>query len=153
MKVSSIATFALSALLGACSMSTALEPAETTDPVVLTTELSFTSVLAQAPMQDTARVAGSVVGMVGVIGLLNQTAPCFALSSAAQRAGTLVRLRLTAAEQPGTCATFAAGAFDYDVAVRGLPPGSYDVEVLHRVVFKDGRVTQAKAGSRHVEVK
>jgi hypothetical protein len=153
MNVRPLATFALSALLGACGMSATLAPAESPDPIALPTELSSTSVLAQASMQDTARVAGAIVGMVGVIGLLNQTAPCFALSSAAQRTGSLVVLRLTATERPGTCATFAAGAFDYDVAVRGLAAGIYDVEVLHRVVFKDGRVSETKAGSRRVEVK
>jgi hypothetical protein len=91
--------------------------------------------------------------MVAVVGVLNQTAPCFALSSTAERTGSLVVLRLTATEQPGTCATFAAGAFDYDVAVRGLAAGSYDVEVVHRVVFKDGRLAEAKVGSRRAEVR
>jgi hypothetical protein len=134
-------------------MSTTLDPAESTGPVALRTELSSTSVLARAPMQDTARVAGQAAGMVAVIGLLNQTAPCFALSSAAQRTGSLVVLRLTATEQPGTCATFAAGAFDYDVGVRGLAVGSYDVSVIHRVVFKDGRVVEAKVADRQVQVR
>jgi Zn-dependent alcohol dehydrogenase len=141
----------LAASSAACSITTAVSQAEV--PEVLVTELSASSVLARAPMQDTARVAGSVVGMVGVIGLLNQTAPCFALSAAAQRAGSSVVVRITATEQPGTCATFAAGAFDYDVAVRGLAAGAYDVDVMHRVQFKDGRVTEAKVGARRVEVR
>jgi hypothetical protein len=120
---------------------------------VLVTELSATSVLARAPMQDSARVAGSVVGMIAVVGVLNQTSPCFALSSSAQRTGSRVVLHVVATEQPGTCATFAAGAFDYDVGVRGLPVGSYDVDVLHRVAFKDGRVTESTVGARRVEVR
>jgi hypothetical protein len=146
-------SLALIAALGACRMSTTLAPAESTNPVALPTELSATSVLAKAPMQDTARVAGQAAGMVAVIGLLNQTAPCFALSSAAQRTASLVVLRLTATEQPGTCATFAAGAFDYNVSVRGLATGSYDVDVIHRVVFKDGRIVEARVGGSQVQVR
>jgi hypothetical protein len=148
-----VLSVASSAMLGACTTSATLAPADSTPPIALATELSSTSVLAHVPMQDTARVAGSAAGMVAVVGLLNQTAPCFALSAAAERAGSRVVLRLIATEQPGTCATFAAGAFDYDVGIRGLAAGSYDVDVVHRVVFKDGRVAEAKAGGRRVEVK
>jgi hypothetical protein len=90
---------------------------------------------------------------VAAVGLLNQTAPCFALSATAQRTGSLVVLRVIATEQPGTCATFAAGAFDYEVSVRGLATGSYDVDVIHRVVFKDGRIAEAKVGGSQVQVR
>jgi hypothetical protein len=141
-----LAVMATAAALAACRVSTSVAPAE------LPTELSFTSVLARPPMKDTARVAG-VQGSVAVLGLLNQTAPCFTLSSAASRDGTRVVLRLTAQETPGTCATFAAGAFDYDVGVKGLAPGEYDVDVLHRVQFKDGRVAEEKVGGKRVEVR
>ena len=103
-------------------------------------------------MQDTARVAAVAAG-VAVAGLLNQTAPCFSLASVATKTGAVIVVRLTATEGPGTCATFAAGAFDYDVGVTGMPAGTYDVDVLHRVVFKDGRVAESRVGARRVEVR
>lgn len=134
--------------LAACTMATTVVPEE----LALPTELSSTSVLARAPMVDTARVAG-VSGYVAVVGVLNQTAPCFGLGSAATRLGPRVVVRLTAQQVAGTCATFAAGAFDYDVGVKGLATGVYDVDVFHRVVFNDGRVDEAKVGSRRVEVR
>lgn len=111
----------------------------------LATDLSFNSVVARAPMVDTASATG-VVGRVEVHGLLNQTAPCFALNSDAARDAARIVLRVVATEQPGTCATFAAGAFDYTAGIPGLAAGRYDVEVRHRVLFKDGRVTEAKVG-------
>jgi hypothetical protein len=148
--------FAISVSLGACSVSTALSPADQSSdngiPVPLPTELNSTSVLANAPLVDTARVAG-VSGYVAILGLLNQTAPCFGLTSAASRQGSRIVVRLVARQVQGTCATFAAGAFDYDVAVKGLAPGVYDVEVLHRVLFNDGRVAESRVGARRVEVR
>jgi hypothetical protein len=142
--------------LAACGVSPTLSPADQSSdaaiPVLLPTELNSTSVLAKAPMVDTARVAG-VSGYVAILGLLHQTAPCFGLTSAASRQGSRVVVRLVAQQVQGTCATFAAGAFDYDVAVKGLAPGTYDVEVLHRVVFNDGRVAEASVGARRVGVR
>jgi hypothetical protein len=142
--------------LAACSMTTAFAPAgqssDTSVPITLTTELNATPVLAKPPMVDTARVAGTGT-FVAVVGLLNQTAPCFGIASAATRQGTHVRLRLTAQQIEGTCATLAAGAYDYDVAVKGLAPGTYDVDVMHRILFNDGRVAESKVGSRRVEVR
>jgi hypothetical protein len=137
---------ALLATVAACRVSTSVSPAE------LPTELASRAVLARAPMRDTAGVA-AVRGGVEVVGLLNQTAPCFRLSSDATRAGERIVVRLTATEKAETCNTFAAGAFDYDVGVSGLAPGSYDVEVVHRVQLKDGRVAEEKVSARRVEVK
>jgi hypothetical protein len=149
-------TLAITVSLAACSVSPTLSPADQSSdsaiPVPLPTELSSTSVLATPPMLDTARVAG-VSGYVAVLGLLNQTAPCFGLTSAASRQGSRVVVRLVAQQVQGTCATFAAGAFDYDVAVKGLAPGTYDVEVLHRVLFNDGRVAESSVGARRVVVR
>jgi hypothetical protein len=132
--------------LGACHVST------TVAPVPLSTTLSFASVLARPPMRDSAHVEAEQ-GRLAVAGLLNQTAPCFSLSSAATEQEERVVLRLTATETQQTCNTFAAGAFDYDVAVQGLTPGTYDVDVLHRVLFKDGRVTEEKVGTARVQVR
>jgi len=137
---------ALAASVTACQAYTSVSAAD------LPTELSFTPVLAQAPMRDTARVAG-VSGSVAILGLLNQSPPCFSLASGATREGDRVIVRLTAKEAAQTCNTFAAGAFDYDVGVRGLAPGTYFVDVLHRVLFKDGRAVEERAGTRRVEVK
>ena len=81
------------------------------------------------------------------MGLLNQTAPCYTLSSAATKTGARVLVRVSAKEKPETCATFAAGAFNYHVYVKGLPSGFYEVEVVHNVFFKDGRVAEAKVVS------
>lgn len=137
---------------GATAISSAGEPSDTTVPVSLPTELTSTAVLARAPLRDTARVAG-VAGGAAVVGLLNQTPPCFALSSAATRTGSRVVVRMTAKETTGTCATFAAGAFDYDLGVTGLAPGTYEVEVVHRVERKDGSVVEQKAGGTRVAVR
>jgi hypothetical protein len=144
-----LATFV--ACRGGTRISAADMPNDTAVLSVLPTELSSTSVLAKPPMLDTARVAGVARG-VAVVGLLNQTAPCFALFSTATRTGGHVVIRMTAKEKPGTCATFAAGAFDYDVAVTLLAPGTYDVDILHRVEFKDGTVAEKKVGGRRVVV-
>ena len=147
---------ALAVSLAACSVTTTISPngesSEGSVPVPLSTELNASSVLAQAPMVDTARIAHTGT-YVAVLGLLNQTAPCFGLASSATRQGRHVVLRLVAQQVPGTCATFAAGAFDYDVGVKGLAPGMYDVDVVHRVQFNDGRVVEAKVGARRVEVR
>lgn len=132
----SLSTMILLASLAACQANTSVAPS------AVPTELSFTSVVARPPMLDTANAAG-VAGRVEVHGLLNQTAPCFALTSDAARAGGRIVLRLVATEQPGTCATFAAGAFDYVASIPGLSAGTYDVEVRHRILFKDGRVTES----------
>jgi hypothetical protein len=88
-----------------------------------------------------------------VLGLLNQTMPCFGLTSSAVRTGARIVVRLTATEVSSTCNTFAAGAMDYDVGVAGVPAGAYEVDVLHRVAFRDGRVVETKAGARRVEVR
>jgi hypothetical protein len=141
--------------LGACvsaSLAATAPPADGTGPSALRTELAFESVLAQAPMRDTARVAAAP-GQVLVAGLLNQTMPCFGLTSGAVRTGNRIVVRLTATEVNSTCATFAAGAMDYDVGVAGMAAGAYDVDVVHRVVFKDGRIVETKAGTRRVEVR
>ncbi|HET9013000.1 MAG TPA: hypothetical protein VFN38_14335, partial [Gemmatimonadaceae bacterium] len=119
--------------------------------VELSTELTFTTVLAKAPMRDSAAVHASPGG-VAVAGLLNQTAPCFGIASSATQEGERVVLRLTATETRQTCATFAAGAFDYGVVAKGLAPGVYDVDVVHRVAFKDGRTVEEKVGSQRVRV-
>ena len=121
-------------------------------PTELPSELSFTAVLATGTLRDTARVAG-VQGGMAVHGLLNQTPPCFGLSASATREGARIVLRLSAREAEGTCNTFAAGAFDYDVGVTGLVPGTYDADVLHRVQFKDGRVTESRVGAKTVVVR
>ena len=150
-----LAVAALAIPIAACRVATPISPAErpsdSTAPTPLPTELSFTSVLAKMPMQDTARVAGAL-GSVVVVGLLNQTAPCFGLSSAATRTANRIVLRLVATEVQGTCNTFAAGAFDYDVGVTAVAAGVYEVSVLHRVIAKDGRVIEAEVGARRVEV-
>jgi len=134
------------AALAACQANTSVTSG------ALPTDLSFKSVVARPPMLDTTRAAGAV-GRVEVHGLLNQTAPCFALTSDAARDGERIVLRLVAAEQPGTCATFAAGAFDYVASIPGLSAGTYDVEVRHRVLFKDGRVSESKVGGGAVVVR
>lgn len=146
----------LAGTLAGCTITTGLSTVELPDdasiPEALATELSSTNVLATAAMKDTARVAG-VSGYVAVLGLLNLTAPCFGLSSTAARSGGYVALRVIATEVPHACATFAAGAFDYDVGVKGLAPGSYRVDVLHRVVLRDGRTTETRVGGKVVEVR
>ncbi len=133
-------------LLGACQANTRVTSA------ALPTDLTFNSVVARPPMLDTARATGAI-GRVEVHGLLNRTAPCFALTSDAARDAARVVVRLVATEQPGTCATFAAGAFDYTASVPGLSAGTYDVEVRHRVQFKDGRVTESKVGGGPIVVR
>ena len=146
----------LAILLGACGLATTLSPedqaSESGVSLPLPTELNAASVLAHAPMVDTARVAG-VVGYVAVLGLLNQTAPCFGIESDASRNGRHITVRIVSRQVDGTCATFAAGAYDYDVGVKGLAPGQYDVDVVHRILFNDGRVAQTTVATRRVEVR
>jgi hypothetical protein len=141
-----LATMLVLASLAACQANTSVTSG------ALPTDLSFNSVLARPPMQDTAGVTGAA-GRAEVHGLLNQTAPCFALTSDAARDGARIVVRLVATEQPGTCATFAAGAFNYVASVPGLSAGTYDVEVRHRVLFKDGRVSESKVGGGAVVVR
>jgi hypothetical protein len=145
-------SLALAVSAAGCSVDTTMSPAGSGQPSTFDTELNFSPVLARATVPDTARVAG-VVGGVAVLGLLNRTAPCFGLSAAASAQGDRVVIRVTATETQGTCNTFAAGAFDYDVSVKTIPVGSYEVEVVHRVAFKDGRVVEATAGGKRVQVK
>ena len=140
-----LSTMLVLASLAACQANTSVTSG------ALPTDLSFKSVVARPPMLDTARATGAA-GRVEVRGLLNQTAPCFALTSDAARDGERIVLRLVATEQPGTCATFAAGAFDYTASIPGLSAGTYDVEVRHRVLCKDGRVTEAKVGGGPIAV-
>jgi hypothetical protein len=148
--------FVLGLSLAACGVTTVVSPSgesgDHSEPVALPTELNAEHVLATAPMVDTARVAGTGT-YVAVMGLLNQTAPCFGLSSSATRQGSRVVVRIVVQQVQGTCATFAAGAFEYDVGVKGLPPGTYDVDVVHRVRFNDGRVEESKVGARTVKVR
>jgi hypothetical protein len=140
-----LSTMLVFASLPACQANTSVTSG------ALPSELSYKSVVARPPMLDTARATGAV-GRVEVRGLLNQTAPCFVLTSDAARDGERIAVRLVATEQPGTCATFAAGAFDYLASIPGLAAGSYEVEVRHRVSFKDGRVTESKVASAPVVV-
>src|SRR5689334_7574509 len=96
--VSSAAVLTISAACaGTPTISPAESPGDASTPVALPIELSSHSVLATPPMRDTARVAG-VTGAVAVLGLLNQTAPCYALSAAAARTGSRVSLVVTATE-------------------------------------------------------
>ncbi len=133
------------AALAACTVSTGVAPAEPH------TALTWESVLARVPMRDSAGVAVGGAELV-VTGLLNQTAPCFRLTSRAGGTGSQVVVQVTASEVPTTCNTFAAGAFDYVVRVMDLAPGRYDVEVRHHVIFRDGRTTDAMVGSGTVVV-
>lgn len=117
----------------------------------LTTHLSFNSVVARPPMRDTAFATGGA-RRADAQGLLNQTPPCFTLAADAARERDRLVVWMIATEASGTCATFAAGAFAYTVGISELPRGTYDVEVRHRVLFKDGRVTEAVAGGGRIEV-
>jgi hypothetical protein len=148
--MSCVAAFTVAA---ACTVTPVVSPADSSgEPSPLRVELSPNPVLATPPARDTARVAG-VTGGVAVVGVLNQTAPCFALSASATRTNTRVLVLMTATEAPGTCATFAAGAFEYDVGVQGLASGTYDVDIVHRVVRNDGTVVEATVGGKRVQVK
>ena len=153
LRIRPISCVALLTVAAACTVTPIVSPADSSrEPSPLRVELSPNPVLAIPPMRDTARVAG-VTGGIAVVGVLNQTAPCFALSASATRTNARVLLVVTAKEAPGTCATFAAGAFEYDVGVQWLASGTYDVDVVHRIMRNDGTVAEATVGGKRVQVK
>lgn len=138
--------FVLALALGACSMST------TSHGPAPRAEVTWSSSVARAPLRDTARVDG-VAGGVRVTGVLYQTPPCFGLAAAASEEGGQIVVRMTATQVPTTCATFAAGSFDYVTRVADLAPGRRRVEVVHRTVFADGRTVDARIAADTVDVR
>jgi predicted small lipoprotein YifL len=141
--------------LAACGANTSVSlPDSDADRVGLSdlpTQLAFTSVLGRSSVHDSAHVVGAP-GSLAVTGLLNQTPPCFSLASGATRDGDHIIVHLIAREVETACATFVAGAFDYDVRVSGVTSGTYYVDVVHRTLFRDGRTGEQQISRSHVEV-
>jgi len=70
-------------------------------------------------------------GRVLVRGVMVTPTPCWRLAGAADRVGPLVTLNIQARLYYGGCPPEAPGASTYKVSLRGLPPGTYTVRVLH----------------------
>lgn len=144
------------AVLDACVASDIVAPVSdagpiSTTPVLVATDLLSGSIVARAPMRDTATLA-VLSGHLIVTGVLNQSAPCFALTSVATRTGSHLVVRLVATEVSYPCFTFVAGAFDYVIAFPGLGTGDYDVDVSHRLQLPAGRVMEFPVASGRVHV-
>jgi hypothetical protein len=70
-------------------------------------------------------------GRVLVRGVMVTPTPCWRLAGAADRVGPLITLNIQARLYYGGCPPDAAGASTYKVTLRGIPPGTYTVRVLH----------------------
>jgi hypothetical protein len=120
-------------------------------PILVRTELHFAS-SAAPPMHDRAGISATSKGLL-VTGLLNESPPCFEFASGAMREGTHVVVRVAATHVEDVCMTIVAGAVDYEVALPDLGAGTYDVEVLHRTQFSDGRVEEARIALQRVRLR
>lgn len=108
------------------------------DPVVATTpprRLSINGVYEQADVTP-ALLATRTTGEGGrhnvtVRGAMLTPSACWRLSGGADRIGPLVTLAVNARPNGASCPPDAPGASTYKVTVRGIPPGTYTLRVLH----------------------
>lgn len=70
-------------------------------------------------------------GRVLIHGVMLTPTPCWRLSGAADRVGPLITLNIQAHFAEEFCPPDAPGASTYKVSLRGIPPGTYTVRVLH----------------------
>lgn len=70
-------------------------------------------------------------GRVVLRGVMLTPTPCWRLAGGADRVGPLVTLNVQARLYYGGCPPDAVGASTYKVSLRGIPPGTYTVRVLH----------------------
>ncbi|HET7230406.1 MAG TPA: carboxypeptidase-like regulatory domain-containing protein [Longimicrobium sp.] len=70
-------------------------------------------------------------GRVIVRGVMLTPTPCWRPAGAADRVGPLITLNIQARLTGGACPPDAVGATTYKVTLRGIPPGTYTVRVLH----------------------
>jgi hypothetical protein len=80
---------------------------------------------ARGPVRATGRSRS-----IAVKGIVPTPTACYRLAGAADRVGSIVTLNVEARPSGDYCPELP-DAFTYDVRVRGLPPGSYTLRVLH----------------------
>lgn len=118
-------------------------------PIFVRSELHFTSIVLSR--RDSAGIVATPGGLL-VSGVLNQSPLCFGPTSVVIRQGRHLVVRLRATEAPD-CMTLVQGAFAYDLALPDLGAGDYDVDVLHQVQFRDGRVEESLMASARIHVR
>ncbi|MFL5540579.1 MAG: carboxypeptidase-like regulatory domain-containing protein [Longimicrobiaceae bacterium] len=108
------------------------------DPVVATTpprRLSINGVYDQTDVTPallaTAIAAEGGRHNVTVRGAMVTPSACWRLSGGADRIGPLITLAVNARPTGATCPPDSPGASTYKVTVRGIPPGTYTLRVLH----------------------
>jgi hypothetical protein len=72
-----------------------------------------------------------VPGRLIIHGVMLTPTPCWRLAGAADRVGPLITLNIQAHLGDEFCPPDAPGASTYKVSLRGIPPGTYTVRVLH----------------------
>lgn len=70
-------------------------------------------------------------GRVLIHGVMLTPTPCWRLAGAGDRVGPLITLNIQAHSVEEFCPPDAPGASTYKVSLRGIPPGTYTVRVLH----------------------
>jgi len=69
-------------------------------------------------------------GTVTVRGTIDTPNPCYALSGTAAREGSTLTLTVTARSNAEVCIQ-SIGTLGFDATLRGVPPGSYTLRVVH----------------------
>jgi len=108
------------------------------DPVVVSTpprRLAINGVYEQTDITP-ALLATHTTGEGGrhnvtIRGAMLTPSACWRLSGGADRIGPLITLAVNARPNGASCPPDAPGASTYKVTVRGIPPGTYTLRVLH----------------------
>jgi hypothetical protein len=102
------------------------------------TSVTFKVVPFVAPVRDSAVISSSQ-GQISAAGFSVLGFPCHTLFGSSVKEGALITVTIELDEAPGTCPSTASG-FEYTAHLRGVAPGTYKVEVVHRSLKQDGQV-------------
>ena len=110
---------------------------DTTAPESVQTSVTFKVVPFVAPVRDSAVISSSQ-GQISAAGFSVLGSPCHTLFGSSVKEGALITVTIELDEAPGTCPS--ASGFEYTAHLRGVAPGTYKVEVVHRSLKRDGQV-------------